>query len=82
MKNIVVAAFLVATGLAMPAHASSKIDPAMQTRITEQLTADGYEVRRIDTEDGYFEVYAMKDGKKYELYLDDALKIVKSKVSG
>lgn len=79
MKTIIAAALLAATSIAVPAHASEKIDEATQTQITERLTAEGYEVRRIDTEDGYYEVYAMKDGKKVELYLNDALEIVKSK---
>ncbi|MCB2105636.1 MAG: PepSY domain-containing protein, partial [Rhodobacteraceae bacterium] len=52
---------------------------ATQAKVTEQLTAQGYEVRRIDSEDGMIEVYAMKDGKKVELYLNEALEIVKSK---
>ncbi|MCV2869958.1 PepSY domain-containing protein [Defluviimonas sp. WL0002] len=79
MKKLVVATFLAATALSLPAHASGEIDEATQAKITEQLTAEGYEVRRIDTEDGYFEVYALKDGKKYELYLNDAFEVVKSK---
>ena len=52
---------------------------ATQAKVTEQLNAQGYEVRRIDSEDGMIEVYAMKDGKKVELYLNEALEIVKSK---
>ena len=29
-------------------------------------------------EDGLYEAYAMKDGERYEIYLDSDLKIVKS----
>ncbi|MCT8328861.1 PepSY domain-containing protein [Albidovulum sediminis] len=79
MKKIILAAALAVSGLALPAHASDKIDEATQAKITEQLTAQGYEVRKIDSEDGMIEVYALKDGKKFELYLNEALEIVKSK---
>ena len=79
MKKIILAAALALSGLSLPVHASSEIDTATQAKVTEQLTAQGYEVRRIDSEDGMIEVYAMKDGKKIELYLNEALEIVKSK---
>lgn len=61
------------------ALASDAIDQATQDKIRTELTAQGYEVRKIDSEDGMIEVYAIKDGKTYELYLDSDLKIVKSK---
>ena len=79
MKKIILAAALALSGLSLPVHASSEIDTATQAKVTEQLTAQGYEVRRIDSEDGMIEVYAMKDGKKVELYLNEELEIVKSK---
>ena len=44
----------------------------------EVVTAEGYEVRKVTTEDGQIEVYAVKDGKTYELYLDDQFNIVKT----
>ncbi len=72
-------ATLVALGLAVPAIASEAPDAATQAKITEDLTAQGYEVRKIDTEDGMIEVYAVKDGKMYELYLDADLKVVRTK---
>ncbi|MDW4548636.1 PepSY domain-containing protein [Defluviimonas sp. D31] len=62
-----------------PAVASSMPDAATQAKITADLKAQGYEVRKIDSEDGMIEVYAVKDGKTYELYLDANLKIVRSK---
>jgi hypothetical protein len=40
--------------------------------ITASLTALGYEVRKIKPEDGMLEAHAMKDGKRYELYVDPA----------
>ncbi len=38
--------------------------------ITVTLKQKGYEVRKIDTEDGYLEAYALKDGQRYEIYVD------------
>lgn len=72
-------ATLISLSLAVPAFASDAPDAATQAKITEQLTAEGYEVRKIDSEDGMIEVYAVKDGKMYELYLDADLKVVKTK---
>lgn len=34
------------------------------------LEADGYDVRKIERERGGFEVYAMKDGRRFELKVD------------
>ncbi|WP_353472356.1 PepSY domain-containing protein [Salipiger sp. H15] len=76
---------LLTTGLAAAllsataALASPSVPVATQAQVREKLTAEGYEVRRIDSEDGMIEVYALKDGKKFELYLDESLKIVRSK---
>jgi hypothetical protein len=72
-------AALIGLGLALPSFASDAPDATTQAKITEQLTADGYEVRKIDSEDGMIEVYAVKDGKMYEIYLDADLKVVKTK---
>lgn len=72
---------LFVAGHAAPVLASTDLDEATRTKITEQLTAEGYEVRKIDSEDGMIEVYALKDGKKLELYLDAELKVVKTKNS-
>ncbi len=64
----------------MAAHASSyeRLDEATRAQITETLTEQGYEVRKIERDDGMYEVYALKDGERYELYLDQAMTIVKS----
>lgn len=72
-------ATLIGLGLALPVIASELPDAATQAKIKEQLTAQGYEVRKIDREDGMIEVYAVKDGKTYELYLDATLKVVRTK---
>ena len=58
----------LAEGLTITAEAEAKI----RTTLTEQ----GYEVRKIQVEDGNYEAYALKDGKKYEIYMDDKFQVV------
>lgn len=36
------------------------------------LVADGYDVRKIEAEDGQIEAYALKDGQRFEIYVDPA----------
>ena len=60
------------------ASASGDIDPALKDKVTATLTAQGYDVRKIQMEDGQIEVYAVKDGQTMELYLNDKLEIQKT----
>ncbi len=62
----------------LPALASDYeyVSAELRQRITQKLTAEGYEIRRIESEDGLIEVYAIKDGQLLELYLDGELNIV------
>jgi hypothetical protein len=63
---------------AAPAHAAGvTLDAAAEQAIRAKMAAEGYEVRSVDTEDGLFEVYAMKDGQRFEVYLDAAFAVVK-----
>ena len=41
-----------------------------EDEITQSLEAQGYTVRKIETEDGYLEAYALRDGQRYEFYVD------------
>ena len=74
-----------AAALALPlsfATASSELDGASVGKtadeITASLTTQGYEVRKVKTEDGLLEAYALKDGKLYEVYVDASTgKVVK-----
>lgn len=72
---------LLALALALPAAAAFASDgtPSAETqaKIRELLTGQGYDVRKIETEDGLYEAYAVKDGKKYEFYLNDKIEVVK-----
>lgn len=72
------AAFATIAATSTLAFASNDIDPALQAKVTVQLTAKGYEVRKVQMEDGMIEVYAVKDGKTSEIYLNDKLEIVKN----
>ena len=58
------------------ANASDLCKPADKAKwmskeeITAKVTALGYEVRKLGTEDGCYEVKGMKDGKRVEAYFD------------
>ena len=78
-----VAGTALAAALALPlgfAAASSELDGASVGKtvgeITASLPAQGYEVRKIKPEDGMLEAYALKDGKRYEVYVDTATGMV------
>ena len=79
LSHFLASATLAATLLAAPAaFASDAIDSALKNKVTAEMAAKGYDVRKVQMEDGMIEVYAVKDGKTYELYLDDKLQVVKS----
>ncbi|MCW8843364.1 MAG: PepSY domain-containing protein [Rhodobacteraceae bacterium] len=58
----------------------ARLTPEIKTQIRTTLTEQGYEVRKIKMDDGYFEAYALKDGTRFEVYLDKDLNIVKTKI--
>lgn len=58
------------------AETEGEVDAAVQAQLTEQLVAQGYDVRQFKAEDGLIEVYVVKDGKMEELWFDAALKQV------
>lgn len=74
----------LALALALPVSAFASSDAALTTErvteITNKLNAEGYEVRKIDMEDGMIEAYVLKNGQRYELYLDAALNVVSTKI--
>lgn len=78
MKSLIAASALTLS-LASTALASSddKVSPDMDQKIRAQLTEQGYEVAKIESDDGLYEAYARKDGQRYEIYLNAALEIVK-----
>jgi hypothetical protein len=71
----------IAISLGLTGGMARAADEAMLTdekkaEITAVMVAEGYEVRSIQIEDGLYEVYAVKDGATFEIYLNDALVIV------
>ncbi len=52
-------------------------------QVAKMFTEKGYEVRKVKREDNCLEVYAIKDGKKMEIYIDPVNgKVVKTKIKG
>lgn len=70
----------LALALALSAGAAraddEALDPAKEAEIRAMLVEQGYEVRSVGMEDGRIEVYAIKDGKLLEMYLNDDLTII------
>jgi hypothetical protein len=62
-------------GIARAANEAMLTDEK-KAEITAMMVEQGYEVRSIQIEDGKYEVYAIKDGKTFELYLDDELNML------
>ena len=88
MTKLKTLTLIAAMALAAPmAHASDDNDDygrgltaEKRAQITERLTAGGYEIRKIEMEDGEIEVYALKDGQRLELYLNDDLSVRRTKI--
>ncbi|MCK4713110.1 MAG: PepSY domain-containing protein [Marinosulfonomonas sp.] len=55
------------------------ISDEVRAQITARLTTDGYDVRKIEREDGMIEVYALKGGQRFEIYLDADLNVSRIK---
>lgn len=78
--TLITALIAAATGAtALQASNYGMISNEIRAQITDKLTAQGYDVRKIDAEDGMIEVYALKDGQRLELYLDTDLNIARTK---
>ena len=79
--NKMFVAIAVSLSLLLPAaaHAEVKLTPEVEQQIKDTLTAQGYEVGKIRIEDGMYEAYAKKEGKKYEVFMNEKLEIVKTK---
>lgn len=75
------AALMLALSLSSPALASSyeSVSDETQTAIRSLLEADGYEVRKIERDDGRYEVYALKNGERFEVYVSTDLQVVRIK---
>jgi hypothetical protein len=49
-------------------------------KIREMLTEQGYEVGKVKIEDGLYEAYARKDGKKYEVFMNAGFEVVRTEL--
>ena len=78
MTRIIALSLALALGGAVHASDYAKVDPAKAEAIKTILTEQGYDVRRVKSENGLYEAYAMKDGVKYEIYLNEVLEIVRT----
>lgn len=77
MKLIAAAALSLAL-TAGAAFADVALTDEIAAQIKQTLTAQGYDVGKIKVEDGLFEAYVKKDGKKFEVFLNEKMEIVKS----
>ena len=61
--------------MAVPSFADGEdtVDAATKEKLTALLVGQGYDVRKIEHEDGLIEVYVVKDGATEELFFDEAL---------
>lgn len=66
--------------LAVPALAQSAVimNDENRAKVREVLTEQGYEVGKVKLDDGLYEAYARKDGKKFEIYLDGDFAVVRT----
>lgn len=77
MKTLPLLALALSAALpAGAAFASDAVDPAIEAALRDQLTAEGYDVRKIEMDDGLVEAYVVKDGKTAELYFTTDLELV------
>ena len=78
--RILALALVLPLSLPVAALASDgKPSAEVEAQIRATLTEQGYEVRKIESEDGMYEAYALKDGKKLEIYLNDKMEIIRVK---
>ncbi|MGI9373081.1 MAG: PepSY domain-containing protein [Hyphomicrobiales bacterium] len=80
MKTFIAPALIAASVALAPlalADSDEKVSSEVAEQITAKLKAQGYEVREIEKEDDMFEAEAVKDGKRFELELDQSFEIVK-----
>lgn len=72
---------LLACTLSTAALAANTVELTDQNtaQIRTMLTEQGYEVGKIKIEDGLYEAYARKDGKKFEVFIDANFDVVRTK---
>lgn len=75
MKSKLFSAAVALMLMAVPSFADGEdtVDAATKEKLTALLVGQGYDVRKIEHEDGLIEVYVVKDGATEELFFDEAL---------
>lgn len=71
-------ALSIAAFSAVASDYAGNLSEVDQAKVKESVLAQGYELKRMEMEDGEIEVYATKDGVKYELYLDNSFNIIRT----
>ncbi|WP_306154355.1 PepSY domain-containing protein [Roseovarius sp. MMSF_3281] len=82
MTRIIALTLAIAAGTV--AHASDdymRIDPSKADQIETRMTEKGYDLRKIEMDDGMYEVDAIKNGVRYEFNLDRDLAIMESEIA-
>jgi len=64
------AALALLAGTATAAVVNGDYVGKSRTEIAQNLEQQGYEVRKVETEDGNLEAYAVLDRKRFEIYVD------------
>lgn len=85
MSTKITTALGLALALALPAvgalaSGNDTLPEDTRAKVKAELESQGYEVRKIEAEDGMIEAYAIKDGVRMEVYLDKDLKILRTKI--
>jgi hypothetical protein len=79
MIAVLATAAIAGTSITAFASEDDAVSVETQNQIRTTLEEQGYEVRKIKAEDGMYEAYAMKNGKRLEIYLDGDMKILNTK---
>jgi hypothetical protein len=70
---------MLSAPMAMAESEEGEVDAVTTEKVTAQLTADGFEVRKLEIEDGMIEAYVVKDGETTSVFLDPTtLEVVKN----
>jgi hypothetical protein len=81
IRNIILPAVLLgAMSAAALASGTVELTDENTMKVREMLMEQGYEVAKVKIEDGLYEAYARKDGKKYEVFLDANFAVVRTKL--
>jgi hypothetical protein len=81
LRNFILPGLLVCA-MSAAAFASDAVELTDEntTKIREMLTEQGYEVGKVKIEDGLYEAYARKDGKKFEVFLNAGFEVVRTEL--